>query len=71
MPLLVEYLLEAKMVTKSKYRMHKVVVGRGEFTARGITVQAHAFTSNARMAIEAAGGTCQVLKPSNGAIISE
>lgn len=49
--------------------MHKVVVGRNEFTAKDITVQAHAFTKSAREAIEAAGGKCEVLKPSTGAVI--
>merc|ERR1712003_487824 len=34
------------------------------FEAKDITVQAHAFTKTARAAIEAAGGKCEVLKPS-------
>jgi ribosomal protein L15 len=49
--------------------VHKIVVGRKEFTAKGITVQAHAFTKSAREAIEAAGGKCEVLKASTGAVI--
>lgn len=56
-------------MTKSKYDVHKIVVGRNEFTAKDITVQAHAFTKSARAAIEGAGGKCEVLKPSTGAVI--
>ena len=66
---LVETLFEADAVTKSKYDVHKIVTGRKEFTAKDITVQAHAFTKSARAAIEAAGGKCEVLKPSTGAVI--
>merc|ERR1712050_361242 len=40
-------------VTKSKHVMQKIVVGKEEFTAKDITVQAHAFTKTARAAIEA------------------
>jgi ribosomal protein L15 len=61
--------LESKATNKSKYDVHKIVVGRKEFTAKDITVQAHAFTKSARDAIEAAGGKCQVLKASTGAVI--
>mmetsp|Transcript_6009 Transcript_6009/g.9419 ORF Transcript_6009/g.9419 Transcript_6009/m.9419 type:complete len:228 (+) Transcript_6009:160-843(+) len=64
-----ESLLESKAVTKSKYDVHKIVVGRNEFTAKDITVQAHAFTKSAREAIEAAGGKCEVLKPSTGEVV--
>jgi len=64
-----ETLFEADAVTKSKYDVHKIVTGRKEFTAKDITVQAHAFTKSARAAIEAAGGKCEVLKPSTGAVI--
>jgi large subunit ribosomal protein L15 len=67
---LVESLMESKTVTKSKYDVHKIVVGRDDFTASGLTVQAHAFTKSARTAIEAAGGKCEVLKPSTGAVIA-
>jgi large subunit ribosomal protein L15 len=65
-----ESLLESKAVTKSKYDVHKIVVGRNEFTAKGITVQAHGFTKSAREAIEGAGGKCEVLKPSTGEVIA-
>jgi large subunit ribosomal protein L15 len=64
-----DILLESKATTKSKYKIHKVVVGREEFTAKGITVQAHAFTKTARAAIEAAGGTCQLLSKTNGRVL--
>jgi hypothetical protein len=65
----VDSLSEAKAINKAKYDVHKIVVGRKEFTATGITVQAHAFTKSAREAIEAAGGKCEVLKASTGAVI--
>merc|ERR1719330_816017 len=45
-------LFESGDVTKSKLSIHKVVVGKGDFTAKDITVQAHAFTKSAREAIE-------------------
>jgi len=64
-----ESLLESKAVTKSKEKIHKVVVGREEFTARGITVQAHAFTSSAKEAIELSGGKCELLKRTTGEVI--
>ena len=65
----VESLLEAKAVTKSKHSIHKIVVGREDFTAKDITVQAHAFTKKAREAIEAAGGKCEILKATTGEVI--
>jgi large subunit ribosomal protein L15 len=64
-----ESLLEGKAITKSKMNMHKVVVGRGEYTAKDITVQAHAFTKAAREAIESNGGKCQILKRTTGEVI--
>lgn len=65
-----EGLLETGATTKSKYGIHKVVVGREEFTAKDITVQAHAFTKSARAAIEANGGKCELLKASTGEVIA-
>ena len=62
-------LLAAKAITKSKYDIHKVVVGKNDFTAKDITVQAHAFTASAKEAIEAAGGKCQLLKRTTGEVI--
>lgn len=62
-------LLESKAITKSKLDIHKVVVGKNDFTAKDVTVQAHAFTTKAREAIEAAGGKCQVLKRTTGEVI--
>mmetsp|Transcript_12656 Transcript_12656/g.14293 ORF Transcript_12656/g.14293 Transcript_12656/m.14293 type:complete len:191 (+) Transcript_12656:279-851(+) len=56
-------------VTKSKLDIHKVVVGKNEFTAKDITVQAHAFTASAKAAIEGAGGKCQLLKRTTGEVI--
>ena len=66
----VDSLLESKAVTKSKHSIHKIVVGREEFTAKDITVQAHAFTKSAKAAIEGAGGTCQILKPTTGEVVA-
>jgi len=63
-------LLEGGAVTKSKQGIHKVVVGREDFTAEGVTVQAHAFTEAAKKAIEAAGGKCELLKPTTGEVIA-
>uniref|UniRef100_A0A6U3RP18 Large ribosomal subunit protein uL15/eL18 domain-containing protein n=2 Tax=Ditylum brightwellii TaxID=49249 RepID=A0A6U3RP18_9STRA len=62
-------LFEAGAITKSKLDIHKVVVGREDFTAKDITVQAHGFTKAARAAIEANGGTCQILKRTTGEVI--
>ena len=56
--------------TKSKRGIHKVVVGREEFTAKDLTVQAHAFTKTAREAIEKNGGKCEILKPTTGEVIA-
>ena len=52
---------QAKLVSKSKYKLKKVVSGPEEFTAKGLTVKAHAFTASAKAAIEGSGGTCVVL----------
>jgi large subunit ribosomal protein L15 len=54
-------LQEQRIVSKSKYKLTKVVSGRGDFTAKGLTVKAHAFTASAKAAIEGNGGTCVVL----------
>ena len=64
-----EYLFESKAVTKSKHPIHKVVVGRQDFTAKGVTVQAHAFTQAARDAIEGNGGKCQLLSKTTNAVL--
>ncbi len=50
-----------RRVSKSKFTLKKVVGGAEPLTAKGLTVKAHAFTSSARAAIEANGGTCVVL----------
>jgi|EP00979_Chaetoceros_neogracilis_P006574 large subunit ribosomal protein L15 len=63
-------LLEAKAITKSKLQIHKIVGGKGDFTAKDITVQAHAFTKAAKAAIEAAGGKCELLKRTTGEVIA-
>lgn len=66
----VESLLESKQVTKAKYRIHKIVMGDDDFTAKDITVQAHAFTLSAREAIEKNGGKCELLKRTTGEVIA-
>ncbi|KAL7522736.1 hypothetical protein ACHAWX_007417 [Stephanocyclus meneghinianus] len=62
-------LFEAGAISKAKYNIHKIVVGREDFTAKGVTVQAHAFTQAARDAIEGAGGKCQLLSKTTGAVL--
>jgi len=67
-----ESLLENKAVTKSKYKIHKVVSGKeGGSVASDLTVQAHAFTESARAAIEGAGGKCEVLSPTTNQVLEE
>lgn len=53
-------LFEAGVVTKKTAARVKVL-GNGEVTVKGLTVKAHGFSSTARAAIEAAGGTCVVM----------
>ena len=64
-------LLEGGKITKSKLGIHKIVVGREDYTAKDITVQAHAFTKTARAAIEANGGKCQLVKRTTGEVLEE
>jgi large subunit ribosomal protein L15 len=64
-------LFDSKAITKSKHVMQKVVVGKDDFTAKDITVQAHAFTKTAREAIEANGGKCELLKRTTGEVLVE
>jgi large subunit ribosomal protein L15 len=65
-------LLESKTVTKSKFTIHKIVGGRSDAAIGDtLTVQAHAFTKSARAAIEAAGGKCELLSPTTGAVLEE
>ena len=63
-------LLESGATTKAKYDIHKVVVGREDFTAKGVTVQAHAFTKGAQSAIEGAGGKCELLSKTTNAVLA-
>ena len=65
-----EGLLETGATTKAKYNIHKVVVGREDFTAKGVTVQAHAFTKAAQEAIEGAGGKCELLSKTTNAVLA-
>ena len=53
--------LELLRVWIAQYKLKKVVGGPEEFTAKGLTIKAHAFTASARAAIEGNGGTCVVL----------
>lgn len=63
-------LLASKIITKSKFDLHKVVMGKGT-PASNLTVQAHAFTKSARQAIETAGGKCELLSPTTNVVIAE
>ena len=63
-------LLESGATTKAKFDIHKVVVGREGFTAKGVTVQAHAFTKGAQSAIEGAGGKCELLSKTTNAVLA-
>ncbi|GMI33248.1 hypothetical protein TrCOL_g2068 [Triparma columacea] len=64
-------LLEGGHITKSSSKLpHKIVVGKGDFTAEGITVQAHAITGKAREIIEAKGGKVEILSPTTGEIVT-
>lgn len=65
-----ESLREAKLITKQKIAIHKIV-GGGELTTKGLTVQAHAFTESAKAAIEGNGGKCVVLSPTTGEVVAE
>jgi len=66
-------LLELGAVTKAKQDIIKVVGGKAgeEVTIpKGIKVKAHAFTSSARSAIEAAGGECIMLSKTTQEVIA-
>lgn len=63
-----ETLFAAGKVTKTKHRWHKIVGGH-ELTTRGLTVQAHGFTKSAVAAIEANGGTCELLSPTTNEVL--
>ena len=65
-----ESLFKDKLVTKSKYDLHKIVMGRTEgAVASELTVQAHGFTKTAQAAIEAAGGKCELLSPTTNQVL--
>lgn len=65
-----ESLLENGLITKSKFKLHKVVLGKGESAvASNLTVQAHGFTKSAQAAIESAGGKCEVLSPTTNKVL--
>merc|ERR1719498_1199876 len=53
-------LVDARVMTDSKENMHKVL-GVGKLTAQGLTVRAHAVSDTAREAIEANGGSIELL----------
>eukprot|EP00619_Florenciella_sp_RCC1007_P007496 CAMPEP_0205912356 /NCGR_PEP_ID=MMETSP1325-20131115/5784_1 /ASSEMBLY_ACC=CAM_ASM_000708 /TAXON_ID=236786 /ORGANISM="Florenciella sp., Strain RCC1007" /LENGTH=187 /DNA_ID=CAMNT_0053279041 /DNA_START=21 /DNA_END=584 /DNA_ORIENTATION=+ len=67
----IESLLEQKALTKSTKVPLNKIVGGGELTAKGLTVQMHAFTASAREAIEGNGGSCVVISPTTGAPVTE
>jgi len=64
-------LYDSLNANKSKYKVHKVVVGREEFVAKGVTVQAHGFSKGAAQLIVENGGKCELMKKTTGEIIGE
>ena len=52
-------LVKDGIVTSPKHPLK--ILGRGDLTAKKLTVQAAAFTASARTKIEAAGGSCETL----------
>ena len=69
-----DVLVESGKTTKSSSKTnggHKVVVGSGDFTAKGLTVQAHSFTAAAKQAIEDSGGKCEHLSRTTGKVLTE
>jgi large subunit ribosomal protein L15 len=69
-------LQEAGLATKSKFTLHKVVLGKAASAssnstiAANLKVQAHAFTGTARAAIEAAGGQCETLSKTTHQVVA-
>jgi len=65
-------LMEKGVATKeNKGREIYKVMGGEQCKVQGLTVRAHAFTSSAKEAIEAAGGKCIVLSPTRHIPIEE
>jgi len=64
-------LMELGAASKSKFSLKKVVGGAEPLTVKGLTVKAHAFTTTARQAIEANGGSCVVLSPTTNQPLGE
>jgi large subunit ribosomal protein L15 len=65
-----ESLLEGRLITKSKFELHKIVMGNSDGSvANNLTVQAHGFTKSAQAAIEAAGGKCEVLSRTTNKVL--
>lgn len=63
-----EFLLEQGILTSKNGPLK--ILGNGELSIP-LQVQASAFTSGAKAKIEAAGGTCQILEPSQATIEPE
>lgn len=65
-----ESLFETGIITKSKLKIHKVVMGKADGSiASGLTVQAHGFSKSAQAAIEAAGGKVELLSPTTNKVL--
>lgn len=64
-------LYDSLNANKSKFKIHKVLVGREEYVAKDVTVQAHAFSKGAAKLIIENGGKCELLKKSNNEVIGE
>lgn len=63
-------LFEGKLINKSKFGIHKIVMGKQDAKiGTNLTVQAHGFTQAAREAIEAAGGKCELLSPTTNEVL--
>mmetsp|Transcript_11930 Transcript_11930/g.15647 ORF Transcript_11930/g.15647 Transcript_11930/m.15647 type:complete len:229 (+) Transcript_11930:105-791(+) len=61
-------LFESKIITKSKFGLHKFVKG-SDAVSGNLTVKAHGFTASAREAIESSGGNCELLSPTTGEVL--
>ena len=53
--------LARELADEVEHEMSAAIRTTKEYTAKGLTVKAHAFTASARAAIEGNGGTCVVL----------
>merc|ERR1712217_700752 len=65
-------LLEKRAVTKINKRRKLIkVLARGGLEAKGLIVKAHAFSMNAKKAIEAKGGKCLLLSRTTHKVLED